>query len=168
MAPGVDGWRLLARTDDEVLFGHGQQSHLLTVTVRREARRGWTCVATSSARPLRATRDGIRASGWRPDPSREINPADTVLRVLITEQTWAGGQRADGRLIAPDLHDGIQEIVLTTFVTPRPGYQTRSPNPETPARIALPTPVGSRRLIDGAPYVSAVPEASSEDEPEDA
>jgi hypothetical protein len=74
------------------------------------------------------------------------------LRVLITEQTWTGGQRADGRLLAPDLYVGDQELVLRTFVTPRPGFQIRSPNPETPARIALPSPVRQRRLIDGALY----------------
>jgi hypothetical protein len=42
------------------------------------------------------------------------------------------------------------QIVLTIFVTPRPGFQAGSPNPETPVRIALPEPVGLRRLIDGA------------------
>jgi hypothetical protein len=35
-------------------------------------------------------------------------------------------------------------------VTPRPGYQSGSRNPETPVRIALPHPVEQRRLIDGA------------------
>jgi hypothetical protein len=152
-APSLDGWRMLAHTDSEVLFARGRPPQLLTVAVRQDSRRRtWTCVGMSAARPLRTTRDGIRASGWRPDPTREGNPEDTVLRVLITEQTWAGGQRADSRLIQPDLHAGADEMVLTMFVTPRPGFQTRSPNPETPARIALPQPVGPRRLIDGAVY----------------
>jgi hypothetical protein len=31
-----------------------------------------------------------------------------------------------------------------------PGFQNNTPNPETPVRIALPHPVGPRRLIDGA------------------
>jgi hypothetical protein len=38
------------------------------------------------------------------------------------------------------------------FITPRGGFQTRVPNPETPARVALPEPVGERLLIDGAIY----------------
>jgi hypothetical protein len=150
---GLDGWRLLARSDGEVLFGRGRPPQLLTVAVARDGRRStWTCVGMSAARQLRATRDGVRASGWRLDLSHEVNPEETVLRVLVTEQTWSGGQRADGRLLAPDLHDGRDELVLTMFVTPRPGFQIRSPNPETPARIALPRPVGARRLIDGALY----------------
>jgi hypothetical protein len=149
----LDGWRLLARSAGEVLFGRGRPPQLLTVAVAQDGRRNtWTCVGMSAARQLRATRDGIRASGWRLDLSREVDPEETVLRVLVTEQTWSGGQRADSRLLAPDLHDGADELVLTMFVTPRPGFQIRSPNPETPARIALPRPVGLRRLIDGALY----------------
>jgi hypothetical protein len=153
--PSLDGWRVAARGDDEVLFAHGAPPKLVTVAVRRESkRRPWTCIAVSSGRPLRTTRQGIRASGWRLDPTREPDPAQRELRVLVTEQTWAGGNRADDRLLAPDLHVGEAELVLTMFVTPRPGFQVRAPNPETPARIALPCPVGTRRIIDGALYGS--------------
>lgn len=151
--PGLGGWRVLARTDDEVLFGRGRPPQLVTVAMRHDARRRkWSCFAVSTARPLRVTRDGVRASDWRLDPSAEPHPDDAVVRVLVTEQTWAGGKRADRRLLAPDLHVGAQELVLTMFVNPADGFQIRSPNPETPARIALPSPIGRRRLVDGARY----------------
>ena len=150
-APSLEDWRLLAGTDGEALFGRGRPPHLLTVAVRRGGRsRAWTYAGASAARPLRAARDGIRASSWRLDPSREPQPGETVLRVLVTEQTFASGQRADGRVQVPDLYVDADELVLTVFVTPRPGYQSGSRNPETPVRIALPHPVGERRLIDGA------------------
>lgn len=153
---GLDGWSVLARAGGEVLFGYGRPPQLITVAARQDGRRGkWTCVAMSRGRPLRATRDGVRASGWRLDPSCELDSEPSVLRVLVTEQTWAGGTRADGRLLPPDLHVDAQELVVTMFVTPRPGFQIRSPNPETPARIALPDPVGARTLIDGALYPAA-------------
>ena len=156
--PSLDGWRVLARTDDEVLFARGRPPELLTVAVSHDARRGrWSCIGVSAARPLRAARERIRASGWRLDPTRQVTPEETVLRVLVAEQTFAGGQRADKRLLMPDLHVGADELVLTMFVTPVPGFQTRSSNPETPARIALPEPVGQRRLIDGALYDRAIP-----------
>jgi hypothetical protein len=147
-------WRLLARTDDESLFGRGRPPELLTVAVRLDRRGAWTCKAVGAALPLRATRDGIRASRWRADPTREPDPGDSVLRVLVTEQTFSGSQRADGRVLPPDLNEAGEELVLRMFVTPRPGFQARSPNPETPVRIALPHPIGSRRLIDGALYGS--------------
>jgi hypothetical protein len=147
----LDGWRQLARTDDEVLFAIGLPPRLLTVAVRREGRRGdWVCANSSASEPLRATREGIRASSWRLDPTHEPAAADTVLRVLVTEQAFAGGQRADGRVLEPDLYVDEHELVLRMFVTPRRGFQSGSPNPETPVRVALPEPLGSRQPADGA------------------
>ena len=149
--PSLEDWRLLARTDGEALFGRGRPPQLLTVAVRRAGRsRAWTHAGSSAARPLRATRDGIRASSWRLDPTREPQPGESALRVLVSEQTFASGQRADGRVQVPDIYIDDAELVLTIFVTPRPGYQSGSRNPETPVRIALRHPVGRRRLIDGA------------------
>ena len=70
---------------------------------RTGLRRSWAVVGASSSRPLRAVRDGIRASSWRLDPTHEVRPEDTVLRVLVTEQTFSSGQLADGRLLVPEL-----------------------------------------------------------------
>jgi hypothetical protein len=145
------GWRLLARDGGEVLFGRGAPPQLLLVTLRKNSlRRSWSCVRSGVARPLRATRDGIRASSWRLDPTYELGPGDTELRLLATEQAFASGQSAEGRLLAPDLYRDDEELVLRIFVTPRPGYQTATRNPETPVRVALSEPLGQRRLIDGA------------------
>jgi hypothetical protein len=149
----ITGWRLLARAEDEALFGRGLPPKLLTLAFRLEQRRGgWVCVGESAARPLRASRDGIRASSWRLDPATELLDDALTLRVLVTEQTYAGGKRADGRVLAPDLHVGAEELVLTMYVTPLPGFKTRSPNPETPVRVKLPEPIGLRELVDGALY----------------
>ena len=147
----LDGWRPLARTDGEVLFGRGVPPRLVTVAVRQDARRGtWACVASSAARPLRATRDGIRASSWRLDPGHELQPDETILRVVVTEQTFAGAQRAHGRVLPPDMFVDENEVVLTMFVTPRPGFQSGARNPETPVLVELPHAIGARRLLDGA------------------
>ncbi len=160
----LNGWRLLARTDDEVLFARGRPPRLLTVAFRQDARRrSWTYAGSSSAQPLRATRDGIRASSWRLEPTHEAQPDEAVLRVLVTEQTFASGQRADGRVLAPDVYADEDELVLRMFVTPRPGYQSGSRNPETPVRIVLPHPIGLRRLIDGALAQFAPPGAPPPD-----
>jgi hypothetical protein len=148
----LDGWRQLARTDDEVLFSLGLPPQMATVTLKQKSRRrAWTSAGSSAARSLRATRDGIRASSWRPDPTRELTEADTELRVLLTEQAFASGQSADGRVLAPDIYEDDGELVLRIFVSPRPGgFQTATRNPETPMRIALPRPLGPRLLLDGA------------------
>jgi hypothetical protein len=149
----VVGWRLLARTDTQVQFGRGLPPELLTVVVKHDAKHGtWSCVAKRTGRPLRATRDGIRASSWHLDQVVEHKPEDTVLRVCVTEQTFAGGRRADGRVLAPDLYESEQELILTMYVKPESGFQIQRPNPETPVRVALSQPVGHRELIDGAVY----------------
>ena len=155
-ASSLDSWRLLARTDSEALFGNGRPPELRLVALKRDGHRGtWTCVSHSTGLPLRATRDGVRASSWRLDPNYELQGDDTVLRILLTEQTYAGGRRADGRVLVPDLYEGPDELVLTLYVTPQQGFQTRAPNPETPVRVALTQPVGSRRLLDGAIFEPA-------------
>ena len=151
---GLDGWRALARSDTEALFGHGLPPQLTTMYLRLDGGRrgGWHAVSTSTARPLRTTRKGVRASAWRIDPSQELGPRDTILRVFVTEQTRAGGQRAHGRLLSPDLHMTDDELILTMFVTPRPGFQLAASKPETIARVALPRALGERTLVDGALY----------------
>jgi hypothetical protein len=149
----LDGWRLIARTGNEALFGRGMPPDLVMVAVRKDAKRAtWSRADKTAGRPLRVTRDGIRASSWRLDPTHELTADDTVLRVLVREQTYAGGKRADGRVLDPDLYEGEHELILTMFVTPLEGFLMRSPNPETPVRVALRQPVGSRELIDGAVY----------------
>lgn len=147
------GWRLLGQSDTEALFGRGLPPNLLTVVVRQNLKSGtWSCIAKTNGRPLRATRDGIRASSWHLDQAVELKPEDTVLRVCVTEQTFAGGRRAEGRVLAPDLYESEDELVLTMYVKPESGFQMRRPNPETPVRVALAHPVGHREVTDGAMY----------------
>ncbi len=147
------GWRLLAQSDTEALFGRGLPPNLLTVVVKQNAKSGtWSYVAKTDGRPLRATRDGIRASSWHLDQAVELKPEDAVLRVCVTEQTFAGGRRADGRVLAPDLYESEHELILTMYVKPETGFQMRRPNPETPVRVALAHPVGDREVTDGAMY----------------
>jgi hypothetical protein len=148
---GLEQWRELARTEAEVLFARGLPPRMLTAALRRSGRRGtWAFLGSSAARPLRATRDGIRASSWRLDPEHEAAPGDKLLRVLVTEQAFASGRTARERILPPEIYLDAGELVVTIFVTPEAGYQNGTPNPETPARIALPEPVGSRRVVDGA------------------
>jgi hypothetical protein len=158
---GLEGWRPLARSEDEALFGHGLPPQLTTMYLRRDSKRDtWGSVAVTTARPLRTTREGVRASAWRIDPDHETGPDDTILRVFVTEQTRAGGQRAHGRLLAPDLHVTEDELILTMFVTPRNGFQLAASTPETVARVVLPVARGERTLVDGALYDD--PDASEE------
>jgi hypothetical protein len=155
--PSLAGWRQLARTEDEVLFALGLPPRMLTAALRRTGRRrAWTFMGSSAARPIRAARDGIRASSWRLDPTQKPAAEETVLRLLVTEQAFAS-RPAHGRVLPPEIYVGAEELVLTIFISPDPGFQNNAPNRETPVRVALAHPVGARRLIDGAlPYQASL------------
>jgi hypothetical protein len=151
VAVELTDWRVLIRTEDETVFGRGLPPQLALVAARRDARRDrWLASGSSIDQPLVATRDGIRASAWRLDPNQELFDDEQTLRLLVTERAFASGQSADRRVLPPDLYIGEDEIILTLYVKPRPGFQTGSRNPETPVRVALPEPVRGRGLIDGA------------------
>jgi hypothetical protein len=145
------GWRALSRAPGEVLYGRGVPPNLYTVALREETRPSrWIVLGSTFRTPLRATRDGIRASSWRVNPYHEPTPESTELRVLMREQGFAAAQFAHGRVLPPEIHLSPEQVILTLFVTPRDGWQNRSKNPETPVRITLPEPLGQRMLIDGA------------------
>ena len=146
------GWRELARGDDDVLFGLGRPPQLLTVAVRRGMRNRWSSLGASNARPLRAVRDGIRASSWRLDPDFVPGPEVREARVLLTEQTLASGTRVADRLLAPELHAGADRVVLRLYVRPLEGYVGRAARRETAVVVRLPEPLGDRQLVDGALY----------------
>ena len=151
-AQKLAGWRALASTDEEVLYAKGRPPQLLTVAVRRGRKERWSVAGVSNSRPLRAARDGVRASSWRLDPDFEITPEQTDLHVLLTEQTQASGSLASERLLAPELYIGPDELVLRLYVQPLDGYVGRSRKHETPVVISLPEAVGERVVIDGALY----------------
>lgn len=148
----LQGWRVLARTEDEILYARGRPPRLLTVAVKRGRRDTWTCIGVSAARPLRAIRDGSRASSWRLDPTQPVDPESTELRILLTEQSKATGVLAEDRLLTPELYVDENRIVVRLYVRPLDGYVGGTRRHETPVIVKLPEPVGDRQVLDGALY----------------
>lgn len=152
VAEKLAGWRELARTDQEALFGRGTPPQLLTVAVKRGLRDRWAPLGASNSHALRAVREGVRASSWRLDPESPVTPETTELRVLVTERTMASGSSAAGRLLDPELHLDHRRALLRMYVRPIEGYVGRTARHETPVIVRLPEPLGSRELLDGALY----------------
>jgi hypothetical protein len=148
----LTGWRELARSEDEALFGRGRPPQLLTVAVRRVRGNRWEPLGASNSRPLRAVRDGVRASSWRLDPTAAIDGGQRALRILVTEVTMATGTPVAERLLEPELHLDDERLVLRVFVRPLEGYVGRTARHETPVIVRLPEPLGARRPVDGALY----------------
>lgn len=146
----LEGWRELARDGEQALFGRGAPPHLVTVAVRCGRRGRWEPLGASNSRPLRAVRDGVRASSWRLDPTIRLDPDSPVLHILVTEQTMASGTPMAERLLAPELYIDAEGALLRVYVRPLAGYVGRAGRHETPVRVRLPEPLGGRRLRDGA------------------
>ena len=149
-AEQLAGWRELARTEEEALFARGTPPHMVTVAVKRRARNRWAPLGVSNSRPLRAVRDGVRASSWRLDPTFSLRPEVTELRVLLTERTMATGTPAADRLLEPELFLDPERLVLRLYVRPLEGYVGRTSRHETPLIVRLPEPLGARQPVDGA------------------
>lgn len=146
----LEGWRALAREGEQALFGRGAPPRLLTVAVRRGGSGRWEPLGVSNSRPLRAVRDGVRASSWRVDPTIPTGRDSRVLHILVTERTMASGTPVAERLLAPELYMDSEVALLRTYVRPLTGYVGRAGRHETPVRVTLPEPLGGRRLRDGA------------------
>jgi hypothetical protein len=148
----LSGWRELASEDGEVLFARGRPPRLLTVAAKRGLLNKWSSLGASNSRPLRATRDRIRASSWRLDPSFELTPEQNELRILVTEQTMATGTPVAERLLTPELYLDESEVLVRVYVEPLEGYIGRTARYETPVIIELPEPLAGRTVTDGALY----------------
>jgi hypothetical protein len=160
LAELLSGWRVLASAKDRRLFGKDSPPKLITVGVKRERRNRWAINGVSPARQLRAARGEIRASSFRVDPDQPPGPEDTLLRLLVVEQTRAGGRLAYGRFQAPDLYLDESEALLRCFVTPLQGWQAGTRRWETPLLVRLPEPLGERQVVDGAIYFQGVPRSA--------
>jgi hypothetical protein len=151
-AQKLTGWRVLAVAEDELLYAKGRPPQLLTVAVKRAPREKWAAVGVSNSRPLRASRDGVRASSWRLDPDFELSPDQSELHLLVTEQTQATGRPAEDRMLPPDLYLGDDELVVRLYIKGVEGYVGRTRRYETAVTVKLPQPVGERAVVDGALY----------------
>ena len=149
------GWRELARDSDEVLFARGRPPQLLTVPVRRRRRDRWEPLGASNSRPLRAVRNGVRASSWRLDPGSTPEPDAQELRILVTELTMASGTPAEERLLEPEIDIDAQRVLLRLYIKPIEGYVGRAARRETPVIVRLPEPLGVRSAVDGAVWSAA-------------
>jgi hypothetical protein len=88
------------------------------------------------------------APWWPADPA-DIGPETVVLDVLLIEQTCAGGEPADDRVLSPEIDVRDDEVIVTFLVEPVEGIVTCPRNPPTAAVLDLGEPLGERVLLDG-------------------
>ncbi|MGD2100753.1 MAG: GerMN domain-containing protein [Acidimicrobiia bacterium] len=102
--------------------------------------------------------EGYGLASWRLEG--EIDPDDTTLTVLATEQECAGGQIPEGREIVDATFVSDSEITVFILVAPIEGDATCPSNPEFEYEVTLDRPIAGRSLLDGSeipPSVRYVP-----------
>lgn len=162
----LDGWRLLAKENGQLLFGAGPPEHFAFIVLRPDAPdnmlradSGPACLSysVSSARLLSAR--------WVLQGN--ATSATTTFVALVNERGCTGGADPTKRLVGPDVDYRDDAVVVTFFVEPLPppepdprgiptGYGCVGP-PPTPVTVTLSVPLGDRELLDGGSYPAKEP-----------
>jgi hypothetical protein len=164
------GYRLLVSTPDAVEFGgpsNQAEATLTSVRVERSAN-GWAVVAWGGCTP-QADVDGLNAASWQVAPDVPFpNRRTTEVVAMVSETVCMGGETADGRVLPPAVLTSLTEVLIIFAVRPLPalgaGGTVGCPMPRpTRVSVALPEPLGDRRLLDGGvsppgnPFPEVVP-----------
>lgn len=98
-----------------------------------------------------AARNGVNFGHWWLDPAGPpLTPETTTLAVLVREVECASGQPSDGRVLAPTIIASADAIQIAIGIRAQSTAQDCQGNPEYPAEIVLPEPLGTRGLFDAS------------------
>jgi hypothetical protein len=148
------GWRLAAHTGDTVVYiadvpARADEPAFADVTLEL-VDGAWGMFGFGQCRPVADVGPGLGLAEFRVAGHERLTPETTELDVLVTERACNSGQDARGRIVEPAIILSADAITVVFGVIPRGGDQTCPSNPETPARLVLPEPLGDRMLLDGS------------------
>lgn len=110
---------------------------------------GWEWGGSGDCQPHAVYPPGYKVATWRLDPTDAGPTARTrALHILVNEQSCTGGRSATGRIGPAYVTIDPFEVNIQVFVEDLPGGHDCQGNPETPARMRLPVPLGDRSLRD--------------------
>ncbi|HET9521963.1 MAG TPA: hypothetical protein VFO73_13015 [Candidatus Limnocylindrales bacterium] len=92
----------------------------------------------------------VGPAAWWVDPAAPPGPDATTISGLIRERACASGQSPEGRILQPAIFSSETAFLISVFVRQPAGAQDCPGNPAVPLEIALPEPLGQRRLLDGS------------------
>jgi hypothetical protein len=109
----------------------------------------WRATGGGDCRPQGVPGAGFGQATWKLDPAFSRPHADTrTLHLLVMELSCSGGQSASGRISPAFVVVSRDEIAIEVFVEGKPGGGDCQSNPDTPATLRLPSPLGDRTLFD--------------------
>lgn len=149
-----DGWRILHKTDDEVLLvARTDEGPLAFMTVSRDGS-AWSWSGSSMAgdecRLQFTVPEGLNTVQWRIDPDApDLEPSSTEVEVILNERECVGGIEIGDRLVGPQIVMTEAQVFLAFATEPPPGDAfTCQGNPDTPYSVELPEPLGDRELVE--------------------
>lgn len=108
--------------------------------------------STTATPPTRGTPTPAPEPGpatWQLDPAHPApTPASTEVHLLVTELACSGGTSPADRLRDPEIAS-TEDTVTVSFTVESVGEAECPGIPAHPVTVALPEPLGSRRLVDG-------------------
>jgi hypothetical protein len=148
------GWRLAVHTGDMVVYiadvpARADEPAFADVTLEL-VDGAWRMRGFGQCRPVADVGPGLGLAEFRVAGHERLTPETTELDVLVTERACNSGQDARGRIVEPAIIPGADAITVVFGVVPRGGVHSCPSNPETPARLVLPEPLGDRMLLDGS------------------
>lgn len=156
-AVGVEGWFLLAATEESLVVARREQRPPDDVEQRTHDvvamgqlgegwGPGWHVMQWSPCTP-RLVLDGLGAAELWLDG--EPDPAATSVRLVAVEQSCAGGRAADDRVEIVEIVEQPDAVTVILGVRPVPGGAECPSNPPTGVTVALSAPLGGRPVLDG-------------------
>lgn len=148
------GWRLAVHTGDVVVYiadvePIGDEPAFADVTLEL-VDGAWRMHGFGQCRPVADVGPGLGLAEFRVADHETLGPETIELDVLVTERACNSGADARGRIVEPAIIPSADAVVVVFGVVPRGGIQACPSNPETPARLVLPEPLGDRALLDGS------------------
>lgn len=147
-----DQWLILRKTPDEVILVHPGEEGLAFMTTRFIGGEWqWSGSSSGGSCPLYyQVPDELNPVDWRLDPANIPIQDSTVIQVLATERECVDGREIGDRLLDPDIVMTADEVRIALAAEPPPGDAFTCPgNPETRYSIALPAPLGDRKIVQG-------------------
>jgi hypothetical protein len=90
------------------------------------------------------------AAWWVNPAAAAPGPGAMTISALIRERACASGRSPEGRVVEPAIFSSEDALLISVFVRQPAGSQDCPGNPAVPLEIALPEPLGERRLLDGS------------------
>lgn len=132
-------WRLLAVSDAQALFGHGEPPEVATMLLRLQDDE-WVFEGLARAATVEVARTGLERATWVVAGPVTADATDLPIDVST-----------NGRAVAPEVVEDETSVTISCFAGP-PFAQMKGWPPKVRVVVPLDRPFGGRRLLDGAVY----------------